>query len=152
MYALELTVYARIAPICVFAVISRSVADWTTSGYEEAFSPGEKGRKDSARVFFIETEPINQVDGSNITFFKLSKCLPFGTSFYGTGVRWIVVDRNLFDVAGGSRIWALIKGSVGGGREREGFFTGQNYRELATYRSIRRGGTERSFNESLENA
>lgn len=123
MYALELTVYARIAPICcVFAVISRSVADWTTSGYEEAFSPGEKGRKDSARVFFIETEPINQVDGSNITFFKLSKCLPFGTSFYGTGVRWIVVDRNLFDVAGGSRIWALIKGSVGGGREEGGVF------------------------------
>lgn len=39
-----------------------------------------------------------------------------------------------------------------GGGEREGFFTGQNYRELATYRSIRRGETERSFNESLENA
>lgn len=98
------------------------MADWTTSGYEEAFSPGEKGRKDSARVFFIETEPINQVDGSNITFFKLSKCLPFGTSFYGTGVRWIVVDRNLFDVAGGSRIWALIKGSVGGGKGEGGVF------------------------------
>lgn len=115
----SLSIYARIASICcVFAVISRSV----DGRIGRLAAPGEKGRKDSARVFFIETEPINQVDGSNITFFKLSKCLPFGTSFYGTGVRWIVVDRNLFDVAGGSRIWALIKGSVGGGKGEGGVF------------------------------
>lgn len=43
------------------------------------------------------------------------------------------------------------KRSVREGKGEE-FFIGQNYRELATYRSIRRGGTERSFNGSLENA
>lgn len=93
------------------------------------------------------------MDLDRISRFIEMLTIPLRNNLLPTGVRWIVVDRNLFNVAGVSRIWALINTVYVGERERgRGFFIGQNYRELATYRSIRRGGTERSFNGSLENA
>lgn len=60
------------------------------------------------------------MDLDRISRFIEMLTIPLRNNLLPTGVRWIVVDRNLFNVAGVSRIWALINAVYA--REREKSF------------------------------